>query len=204
MERPARTRPVGGRPDPGKGIDVAWLAETGRCLRRFLADERGTAGIEFLAASPLLFGVMIFTAEYGEALRYRIALDGAVQDVARYLSRTPVRQSTDAAGNPSIAFYDHFLTDAGAMLDRHVGRHVDFTVDVTTADTANFRTPFYLIDVNGSVTVDLPMLAFINLFSDGGVPTSLTMRASQEARWGGSVPPGQVHCDVSDRYSGTC
>lgn len=183
---------------------MAWHAEVGSCLRQFLSDERGSAGIEFLAASPLLFGVMIFTAEYGEALRYRIALDGAVQDIARYLARTPVQQTIDEAGNPSIAFYDYFLTDAGDMLRRHVGHNVDFAVDVTTADTANFRTPFYLISVTGSVTVDLPMLAFINLFSDGGVPTSLTMTASQEARWGGDVPPGQVHCAVSDRYSGTC
>ncbi len=173
-------------------------------LARFFWDERGAAGIEFLAASPLLFGVMVFTAEYGQALRYRIALDGAVQDIARYLARAPVQPTTDEAGDPSIAFYDEFLTDANAMLDARLHRDVAMSVSVSTADTANFRTPFFIVEVTGSVTVPMPLLGIINLWSEDEVPTGLTMSAAQQARWIGDAPPGAVHCGFAERYQGTC
>ena len=175
-----------------------------RSLTRFLRDERGAAGLEFLAASPLLFGVMVFTAEYGQALRYRIALDGAVQDIARYLARAPVQETTDAGGNPSIAFYDEFLSDADAMLDARLSRDVTMSVSVSTADTANFRTPFFIVEVGGTVSVPMPLLGLINIWSEDDLATSLTMVAAQQARWIGDAPAGAVHCGFLERYQGTC
>lgn len=183
---------------------MVWLTDIRRSLTRFLGDERGAAGLEFLAASPLLFGVMVFTAEYGQALRYRISLDGAVQDIARYLARAPVQETTDEAGNPSIAFYLEFLTEADAMLDARLGRDVTMSVSVSTADSANFRTPFFIIEVGGAVTVPMPLLGVINIWNDDDLPTGLTMAAAQQARWMGDAPAGAVHCSFLERYQGTC
>ena len=182
---------------------MVWLTGIGRSLRRFLGDEVGAAGLEFVAASPLLFGVMVFTAEYGEALRYRIALDGAVQDIARYLARAPVQEATDEDGNATVAFYQDFLTEADAMVDARLGRDVTMEIAVSTADASNFRTPFYIVEVTGAVTVDMPLLGIINVWG-GDVPTGLTMTAVQQARWMGDAEPGAEHCSYFDRYGGTC
>lgn len=183
---------------------MLWLSDIRRSLWRFLRNERGTAGLEFVTASPLLFGVMVFTAEYGQALRYRIALDGAVQDIARYLARAPVQDATDENGDPTISFYDEFLAEADGMLDARLGRDVSMDVQVSTADSANFRTPFYVVHVTGSVSIGLPLLNVINVFGGDQIETGLTMTAVQQARWMGDAPAGAVHCSHLDRHRGTC
>lgn len=183
---------------------MGWLAAIADGVGRFLSDDRGAAGIEFLFTSPLLFGVLVFTAEYGQALRYRIALDGAVQDTARFLARAPADAAEDGAGNPTIAIYPAFVAQADAMLDARLGRDVAVRVDVATADTETFRTPFHVVEVTGSVAVELPMLAFINLGLSDDIPQSLTLTASQQARWGAGNLPGAVSCARLDRMQGTC
>ena len=183
---------------------MVWLAALRVHLGRFLADERGAAGLEFLFTSPLLFGILVFTAEYGQALRYRIALDGAVQDTARFLARAPADSAEDGSGDPTIAIYPAFIAEADAMLDTRLGRDVAMRVGVTTLDTESFRTPFHVVEVTGSVDVELPMLAFINIWVSDEVPESLTLTASQQARWGAGNVPGHVACVLLDRMRGTC
>ena len=183
---------------------MGWLAATRDGFARFFADDRGTAGLEFLFTSPLLFGILIFTAEYGQALRYRIALDGAVQDTARFLARAPADPAEDGSGNPTIAIYPAFIAEADRMLDARLGRDVTTRVQVTTLDTDTFRTPFHVVEVTGSVSIELPMLAFINQQLTEHIPKSLTMTASQQARWGAGNVPGLVSCPRLDRMRETC
>jgi Flp pilus assembly protein TadG len=181
---------------------MGWWAAIRDGVGRFLADDRGAAGLEFLFTSPLLFGVMVFTAEYGQALRYRIALDGAVQDTARFLARAPAEAVEDASGDPTIDIYPAFLAEADEMLDARLGRDVAMQVAVTTVDTETFRTDFHVVEVTGSVAVELPMLAFINVWLSDDVPESLTLTASQQARWGAGNPPGLVSCARLERMLG--
>jgi hypothetical protein len=147
---------------------------------------------------------MVFTAEYGQALRYRIALDGAVQDTARFLARAPAEAATDGNGNPSIAIYPAFLAEADAMLDARLGREVESTISVRTLDTENFRTPFHLVEISGTVSVELPMLTFINTGLSDDIPESLTLTASQQARWGGGNLPGAAACGLVERIQEQC
>ena len=181
-----------------------WLTGIWRHFGRFLADDRGAAGLEFLFTSPLLFAVLVFTAEYGQALRYRIALDGAVQDTARFLARAPADGATDAAGNTTIAIHPAFVAEADAMLDARLGRDVAMRVGVTTLDTERFRTPFHLVEVSGSVEVGLPMLAFVNIALAEDIPEGLRLTASQQARWGGGNVPGHEACARMERIHETC
>jgi hypothetical protein len=173
---------------------MGWLAAIRGGFGRFLDDDRGAAGLEFLFTSPLLFGVLVFTAEYGQALRYRIALDGAVQDTARFLALAPANKEVDASGNQTIEIYPAFRAEADAMLDERVGHDVAMQLAVRTVDTETFRTPFHVIEVTGSVAIELPMLAFINLGLSNKISESLTLTASQQARWGAGNPPGTVSC----------
>lgn len=183
---------------------MGWLAAIRSGIGRFLDDDQGAAGLEFLFTSPLLFGVLVFTAEYGQALRYRIALDGAVQDTARFLARAPATDNVDASGSSTIEIYPAFEAEADAMLDARVGHDVTMQLAVTTVDSDTFRTPFHIIEVTGSVAIALPMLAFINLGLSDKIPESLTLTASQRARWGAGNVPGTVNCPRLDRMLDQC
>jgi Flp pilus assembly protein TadG len=183
---------------------MAWLAASRGHLARFLSNERGAAGLEFLFTSPLLFGILVFTAEYGQALRYRIALDGAVQDTARFLARAPAEAIENGAGDTIIEIYPAFRAEADAMLDDRLGRDVAMLVETATLDTESFRTPFYMVEVTASVDLDLPMLAFVNLGLTEDIPESLTLTASQQARWGGGNVPGHEGCPRLARIQQAC
>ncbi len=194
---------------------MSWITDLSACWRRFLSDDRGVAAIEFLTTSPLLFGAMVFTAEYGQAMRVRAALDGAVQDATRYLSRVAVDNAQDGFGNPSITFYQQHLDEARALIEARTGRQVinvnaeapDFAVDVNTVDVANFRTDYYVITVKATVFMDLPLLNVINMGRSSDNPrvaTSFTMTAADIARWVGEAPPGLAACNILDRAQQTC
>lgn len=197
---------------------MSWFANVSRCARRFVSDETGAAAVEFLLASPLLFGVMVFTAEYGQALRVRSALDGAVQDSARYLSRVAANSAIDGFGNPSIAFYQDQLQEARRIIEARTGRSVidgaanqpDFQVDIETVDIGNFRTPYHVIRVTASVPVEMPLLSVLNIGfnigtdGDEQVETSIIMTSADIARWVGEAPAGLPACDLLTRANGNC
>ena len=198
-----------------------WVAVICRRVSDFLTDEDGTAGLEFVTTSPLLFGVMIFTAEYGQALRARLVLDSAVQDAARYLARAPI-DNLGAPGLPtSVAFYPETLVDAEALIEDRVGGNVNFKATISTSDVSNFRIPYYVIDVQAISAIDMPLLSFFNIFREdptdndlkqgpgenginGPVPLQLKLRSVQLVRWVGGAPPGSADCLLADRYQGLC
>ena len=198
------------------------LSEIWKNFRALLSDEDGTAGLEFVTTSPLLLGVLVFTAEYGQALRARLVLDRAVQDAARYLARAPADKGpVDGSGNPTIVFYNQILNTAEALIEQRVNGGVSFVATTTTVDSVNFREPYYVIEVQASTTVDLPLLSLINLFSpppdrpdavgvrgqvylDAPAPLQLTMTSTRQARWTNSAPPGEASCILADRYQGLC
>jgi len=197
---------------------VSWFAKISCCARRFASDETGAAAVEFLLASPLLFGVMVFTAEYGQALRVRSALDGAVQDSARFLSRVAADDATDGFGNPSIAFYQDQIDDARAIIESRTGRAVvtgdkgepSFDVQISTVDVDNFRTAYHVIRVTATVPVEMPLLSVLNIGlnigTDGNTQaeTAITMTTAEVARWVGEAPAGLPACNIVDRANGNC
>ncbi|MEO1494654.1 MAG: TadE/TadG family type IV pilus assembly protein [Pseudomonadota bacterium] len=197
---------------------MGWFAKLSCCARRFVADDKGAAAIEFLLASPLLFGVMVFTAEYGQALRVRAALDGAVQDSARFLSRVAADDAIDGFGNPSISFYQDQLDEARQIIEARTGRSVvegaegqpAFDVDIETVDVGNFRTPYHVIRVTASIPMEMPLLSVLdiglNIGSDSNTAaqTSIIMTSADIARWVGEAPAGLPACDLLSRANGEC
>lgn len=203
---------------------MAWLSKIQGGVQRFLSDDSGTAGLEFVCASPLLLGVLVFTAEYGQAMRARLMLDSAVQDAARFLARAPAdRGIDDANGNPTIKFYNSFLMTADqtffARMNDGDSSTGGLNIQVRTVDATNFREPYYVIDVTGTVTIDMPLLSLINIFSsqspdgrrvtnpvyiDSPNPLQLTMTSTRSVRWTNGSPPGEASCRLADRYKGLC
>lgn len=206
-------------------------------VRRFVADDRGNAGLEFVTSIPLLLGVLIFTAEYGEALRERMILDNATHDVARFLARAPIDNTAPApsAANPAPAvqpaFYAVTLTEAQRMFNDRVGftdtadprfvggDAVVFTATITLNDQVNFRSDYHVIEVRAATYVDMPLLSFINRFSESQSddnnfvedeslgspnPLRLFMLSETTTRWLGGADPGSADCALADRYQGIC
>lgn len=194
---------------------MSWFLQLPRQAREFIRDDRGNAGLEFATTCPLLLGVLVFTAEYGEALQARMALDLAVQDVARYLARAPVDNATTAPNNPQISLYPEFVASAQDLLNRRVDPVHSFSASVVTVDTANFREPYYVISITAGTTVEVPLLSIINVFSgqvDGDTgaslytpnPLTLVFQSAEIVRWTGGSVPGDADCLLADRYKGLC
>ena len=144
-------------------------------LRAFFEDDQGSAGLEFVCTCPLLFGVLIFTAEYGKGLQVRTALDGAVSDAVRLLSRAPVGLQPSGAGTMPMP-YASFVTEAQRIIEDRTGHAVTdagpgkpaFEVQVEMVDTGNFRTDYYVVKVTATVYADMPMMSFLNSSSVSG------------------------------------
>lgn len=161
------------------------LQDIRRRFSDFLADERGAAGVEFLATLPLLIGALVFTSEYGKALRYRMVLSTATADVARFLAQTPIRESATVTGQ--FELYDHFINEADAMMSARFGTTVylkdasqviaptitilpdnsgssdsDDSADTDAdVDPEDLRGRLF-VTVTTRASVELPLLGFIN------------------------------------------
>jgi hypothetical protein len=174
-----------------------------------------------VATSPLILGVLVFTAEYGQALRTRMVLDSAVQDAARFLARSPVDNATTVPGTPLISFYPSTLTQAEQLIEERMGRPVGFSATPVTLDPTGFRTPYYRISVSATTAVDLPLLSLFNIFredptdgdiklsaGEGGItapnPLRFSLTSEQLVRWVGSAEPGEADCRLAERYQGLC
>lgn len=203
-----------------------WVRELQKTARDFAHDDAGTAGLEFVTTVPLLLGVLVFTAEYGEALRSRMALDSAVQDIARYLARAPVDRVVVSQGlPPEIQHYPGVLTEAQALLGQRIEPVLFFRVQTTTVDSGTdeggtFRDPYYVIEVVATTWEELPLMSVINIFSGssiseqarsgaqegpvGDLPLGITMTSSHTVRWVGGALPGDADCQLADRYRGIC
>ncbi|MEM0987799.1 MAG: TadE/TadG family type IV pilus assembly protein [Pseudomonadota bacterium] len=200
---------------------MVWVQDLQRRFQAFLRDDRGNAGLEFVTTLPLLMGVMVFTAEYGQALRARMALDSAVQDIARYLARAPMDNTTVANGTPTIDFYPGIEAAAQALLQDRIDPLLAFEAETFTVDAAEFRDPYYVIEVKAWTYVEMPLLSIINIFSESPSdndrilsdgesgyaepnPLTLVMESVHVVRWGGGAVPGSADCLLADRYRGLC
>lgn len=167
-----------------------WLA-----VERFARDESGQAGLEFVITLPLLIGVAVIAAEYGDGIQQRETLSGAVRDAARLLSRAPATVPEDAS-NTVPQIYAPFIEQARQMIvDRTGTTPVSFSVQVESVDeTGRFRNDFYTVTVTAAIHVDMALLALFDIdettdaidASDG-----LVMHAQEQARYVGAVPPGE-------------
>lgn len=184
-------------------------------VSKFVRDEGGTAAMEFVTILPLGAGILVLSAEYGNGLMTREALDSALRDATRVLSRAPLDAEVNAAGETVPKFYQFFTDEAQAMVAQRTGRKVEdvtFTATVTPIPgSENLRTPLILIETEATIGLDLPLLTFIQNFitSQGGegeskVPTFLSINAYDRARYVGEVAVGQQACSQVDKALGLC
>jgi Flp pilus assembly protein TadG len=120
------------------------LAAARRRLGRFGAEPDGAVTVEFVIAVPLLLAVLAFAVQYGYAMQVRNALDVAVRDAARYMSRAPI--------DPATSLVDAgFLTKATELVQTRIGATAQISVDDLriTASTAAIKA---------TATVSLPLL----------------------------------------------
>lgn len=161
-------------------------------VRGFATREDGTASMEFVVALPLLLGPLVIFAEYGEALSKREQLDSAVADAVQLLANSPAWPGATEAEAPQL--YTEFVDRAAGLIAQRLGTSpnaIDFSYSMT-GDLANgaLRTPFYMVTVNASITLNAGLLNFINAFtSTQDVATVLTLNSSDTARYITAVPP---------------
>lgn len=180
------------------------LRKIASAVRRFRADQSGSAGSEFVVSLPLLLGVMVIASEYGGALQVRDALDAATNDAARFLGRAPLDSSGDLR--------PYFITEAHGLVAERLGvtpDRVNFEaeIDVPSGTEDAFRAEYRVITVDVSLTVRMPLLALLDIYSgvdENSIP-AIEMYASETAPWVGEVPPDETAaCNWVMQLNGEC
>lgn len=67
-----------------------------RAFGRFAGDRRASVSVDFIVSLPILLAVLVLISEYGRVLQMRNAMDNAVADAARYLSRIELEPGGDS------------------------------------------------------------------------------------------------------------
>lgn len=172
----------------------------GKQFIRFIADERGSAAMEFVVTLPLLLVILVLAYEYGEAFATREALDSSVRDATRYLARSPAADgvNNDNEQVPEIQLF--FINNAIELISARTGyptSDITFSHSVTPNQTAeNLRSPFFQVEVRARINASLPTLSiFGNWIGTSAEPkTGLAMEARDSARYLGEVPLGDPAC----------
>ncbi len=163
---------------------------------------------------PLLTGTMVSTAEYGNALRTKMVLNTATADVTRFLARAPLE--IDPENADGLKFYQHFITEAQAILDTRMGGAVILSTTVSRVPTTvELRTEPVKITVRTDIGLSMPLLGFINdtiqtasFFSNDAdsktLETLIGMTSYLEAVWVGGSEFGAADCSNADRVLDLC
>ncbi len=184
-----------------------------RNYREFLRDERGAAaGFEFAMFIPLMFGILVFAAEYANALMTKEAFESAVRDATRVLSRASVIDCDPSTPQIEPCIEPFFLNLSRDMVAARVGLPLDriyFEAAPVVIDVADpgleFRSDYILVAVDAGAALDLPLLAFINSWTGRAQVAREEVEVVDyffnvaEAKGGGSVPRVDVEKgDASD------
>lgn len=163
-------------------------------LRRFLAETRGAAAVEFALIVPLLVIILFVGSEAGHFVWTQHKLAEAVRDGARYASRLPIDNVCDGAtdvltNGDNAAAYDQvkLLTRTGQLANPSappvVPGWTDAQVTVTVSCQSFVDTGIYadLGAAGPMVTVSATGVTYPSLFNLlGGLPRAvqLTSRSS--------------------------
>ncbi len=185
------------------------ISAIGRSLARFLADQRGAAGAEFAIMLPLPLAITLLAAEYGNGLMTREALDSALRDATRLLSRAPLAEED---GRP--AFHAHFLSEAARMVAERTGRgpeEIRFEARIVPVEGGGaYRTEMLVVETEAALEADLALLAFLSRQIEraagegSAVSEALTMHGYDSARYVGETPIGAEGCPASARAVADC
>lgn len=121
-------------------------------FRRWLADRSASVTVDFIVSVPILLAVLVLTSEYGRVLQARAALDGAVADAARYLSRAPLDETGEA-------FPPGVVEIADGLIRARLGvRHLAISAPALGRD-GDFRT----VGLSAAAGVVTPALGLLGL-----------------------------------------
>jgi len=158
------------------GLSCGDVRVTGRLrinARKFFTDVAGSTTVEFVIALPVLFAMLAFSVQYGNALKVRNNLDIASRDAARYLARAPLNAAK---------------TDIDAVFKTRAEQIVANRVANTNSSISTFTPTSNETIATVAVTIDVPfpLLKWLGLFTSAS-PT-LSMSSSESwARTGDAV-----------------
>lgn len=147
--------------------------------------------VEFVIAVPLLLGVLAFAVQYGYAMQVRNALDVAVRDAARYMSRAPVDPATGSVDTS-------FLVKAADLVHRRIG-------GAAAVEVNDLRITSEMAAIKATATVSLPLLRAL-VFATGSPAISEIAMVSCEG-WRVSESrevTGELAAELSDAPFAGC
>ncbi|MEM9148425.1 MAG: TadE/TadG family type IV pilus assembly protein [Pseudomonadota bacterium] len=194
---------------------------------RFLRETKGAAAVEFVIMTPILLAILIFAAEYSNALMAREALESAMRDATRMIARAPLGDTDndpDVVTSPVVQTY--FKQQAAQLIANRTGLPVDavqFEVTAEVIETGGgLRTEYIRINAEGKIAFALPMLSFLyhyiaNADARAGeswqttaeemkLPASgfFILSSFDTARYSYESIPGLFACNQASRQAGLC
>ncbi|MCE6951402.1 pilus assembly protein [Cereibacter sphaeroides] len=155
-------------------------------LRRFHADDRGAALVEFTLALPMMLVVFAVIVEGARMLvAYQAAISG-VRDAVRYVARVAPADMCELTGTQPPDYSDRLRsivgssqTGGGVLPGAVTLGTVAVSYDCTGADTFRGGIPA-VATVSAQLTIDFPFSGIFTLV--GGDAPSVTTTVADSAR----------------------
>lgn len=148
-------------------------------LHEFARDERASVTVDFVVSIPILLGVLVLTTEYGRVLQMRTALDNAVSDATRYLTRVPYDPATGT-------FQTRIVDNAKHIISSRINTKYIAIDDPVVTEGADFTT----VQISARVGLVSPALSVLSIGGPALSPElkdveGLIVTSSETFRWFG-------------------
>ena len=161
--------------------------------RTYWRSETGSSSLEFILSLPFIAGLLAISSEFGRLVLYQHVITQNLRGGVQYLSNIPLdvlrvneegsptcsstplskARSIILSGDPTISTSRYpWWSDPNS---------IQCSVRLINSAAVQTGSEFWVVELNTSVSVDLPLLALTNS-TEVAVPTSLTINASEKAR----------------------
>lgn len=171
----------------------ATLRQFGQKCRTYLRSETGSSSVEFLLSLPFIVGLLAIASEFGRLILYQHVITQNMRGGVQYLSNVPLDVLRVTEGGVPVCSSSP-LTRARSIIlagdptdtsSRYSWwsdpNTIKCTVRLVDSNTVQTGAEFWIVELETSVNVDLPLLAMTRTV-ESSTPSSLSIKASEKAR----------------------
>ena len=167
------------------------LRRFAQLLRTYMRSETGSSSVEFLLSLPFIVGMIAISSEFGRLILYQHVITQNLRGGVQYLSNIPL-DVLRVAEDGGQACSSNALSRARSIIlagdpNDTISRYSwwsdpqSIKCSISLVDSIGTGSAFWVVELETSVNVDLPLLALTNT-SESSTASSLKINASEKAR----------------------
>ncbi|MCK5384934.1 MAG: pilus assembly protein [Alphaproteobacteria bacterium] len=155
-----------------------------KVLKPFVADNNGSATIEFVVTLPLTLVAFVFAFEFSQLFLAHHVATNNVRSATRYLSRAPLVEPY-LTGTRNIARTGDLDTATGAYdwMAAIQDSDIDIQTNHETFTNTDFRVTGQVVRIQMDVPYTFTTFGMLNGFTGGSIGNGLTLNIIEEARY---------------------